>query len=135
MKTTTKKDRIAARRARHHSALETLWRGKPSENPGGFALWRRLRKIERKASAAFTAQCNGETFAGQPYRSEDELDAFRCRIVAEVSKAFGGHPPAGLYLNSDPRGYAIQLDCDKTRIPEGLIRNWGGNGCLAAEIN
>lgn len=127
----TKATRIAAQRIAHHKALESLVPG-----AAGLALWRKLRRIENKAHAAATAQCNGAEYGGQPFREEGEWEDFCTRLTGEVAKACGGDPPAGFFFNTDPRGYALKIDKDKGgRIPAGLVTDWGGYGCLAAEIN
>jgi hypothetical protein len=45
---------LSARRA-HFAAMETLWSGPPEQNPGGHALWVRLRRIECRANRAAVA--------------------------------------------------------------------------------
>lgn len=112
----------------------------------GLKMWRKLRRIEAVAHDAATAQCNGAAYNGQPYRpdydtatgKEDGITAwgvFCEHVRAEVSAIFGGTLPTGFRYNQDPRGYSLLLNCEKTTIPSGLVANWGGDGCLAAEIN
>lgn len=103
-------------------------------------MWRKLRRIEAMAHDATTAQCNGESYGSQPYREDDEtgnspLDVFFDGIRADVANVFGGTLPVGFRINHDPRGYALKLDSEKTKIPHGLTTDWGGYGILAAEIN
>ncbi len=137
----TKADTIAAERARHHAALARLGETCGMKPPvDGLKLWRALRKIERDASNAATAQCNGTTYSGQPYREEDAWDKFTVGILARVSKAFGGKPPEGFRFNQDPRGYALKIRGPEAGkpgafIPAGMVTDWGGNGILAPEIN
>jgi len=148
MKTTTRKDTIAAERARHHAALARLGETCGMKQPvDGLKLWRALRKIERDASNAATAQCNGAAYGGQPFRQDDEdapggseWDTFCAGILARVSRAFGGKPPEGFRFNQDPRGYALKIRGPEAGkpgafIPAGMVTDWGGNGILATEIN
>ena len=58
----------------------------------------------------------------------------------KIAKIFGGTIPEGVFINSDPRGHALKLDCGDAgqpgvTIPEGMEKDWGGNGILAAEID
>lgn len=119
-------------RARHHNALLTLYKGtKPTS---GLALWRKLVKLERIASDAATAQCNGTSYSGQPFRNELEWSAFRAFVKLHVRDIFGALPD-GFLFNSDPRGYALKLDPENCTVPEGMEKDCGGYGCLAAQIN
>lgn len=79
------------------------------------------------ATKATTAYCNGEI---------DEVACDEaCRFAAEaVARIFGG-VPAGFFVNRDPRGYALKLDNEVTTIPDGMHKDWGGYGILAATID
>lgn len=130
MKTLERKDRITARRAAHHAALETL--RAPGCKTLGALLWKRLRQIEARAHDAATAQCNGtEGSAARP----TPWEAYETAIRAEVAAVFGGVLPAGFFLNQDCRGYALKLHPEKCTVPLGMSTDWGRNGILAAEIN
>jgi len=135
MKTTAptkaeKAEWLARRRAAHHKALESLaTNGKP-----GLTLWRALRRLESITHAATTAQCNGASYGGQPYRSDTEWAAFKGRTIATV-KALFGTLPKGFFINGDPRGYALKIDPDKGTVPQGMHTDMGRYGILAAEIN
>ncbi len=137
----TKADTIAAERARHHAALARLGETCGMKQPvDGLKLWRALRKIERDASNAATAQCNGAAYGGQPFREEDEWDTFCAGIRKRVERVFGGCLPDGFRFNQDPRGYALKIRGPEAGkpgafIPAGMVTDWGGNGILAPEIN
>lgn len=144
-KTETKKDRIAARRAMHHTALETL--RAPGCNTPGLVLWRRLCRVEKLAHDAATAQCNGAHYGTQPFRPDWHPDGtegtaanptpwevFSESIRDEVAAIFGGTLPAGFSYNQDCRGYALKLRPEKCTVPAGMVTDWGRNGILAAEI-
>lgn len=98
-------------------------------------MWRKLRRLETEAHDAATAQCNGERYQSQPFRSDLEMRAFKLTVRSQIITVFGGTLPKGFFVNGDPRGYALKLDPDKTTIPEGMETDWGRNGILAAEIN
>lgn len=141
--------RIDARRKAHNRALSTLniallKKGEDHETRG-LKMWRKLRRIEVVAHDAATAQCNGDSYNGQPFRLNYGPDGEECEnsqweqfvdsIRADVAAVFGGKLPDGFRYNQDPRGYALKLDFDKTTIPQGMETDWGGYGLLAAEIN
>ena len=59
--------------------------------------------------------------------------------LLQLLALFGGSLPAGLYINGDPRGHMLKLDCGSAGspgvpIPDGMERDWGGDGILAADI-
>lgn len=120
-------------RADHWTALHSLYKGEKTVT--GLSIWRKLRPIEKQAHDAATAQCNGETYNGQPWRTEDGWEIFKGYITNRVRLAFGGVLPEGFFINGDARGYALKLDPDSCVIPAGMHKDWGGNGILAAEIN
>jgi hypothetical protein len=112
------------------------------------ALYRKLRRIEALANRAATAQCNGEAYQGQPFRPDWHADGsegteenptqwevFSDSIRAKVAKVFGGKLPAGFRFNQDPRGYALKLDNEKVKLPQGMYTDWGGYGILAPDFN
>lgn len=138
----TNKAYTTTARAAHHAALETL--RAPGCKASGLAIWRKLRRIERKAHDAATAQCNAAAFNGQPFRPDYLADGsegtpenptpwevFSDSIRAEVAAAFGGTLPQGFRFNQDPRGYALKIE----PAPAGMWTDWGRSGILAAEIN
>ncbi len=123
--TTKTPDHVIRWRENHHRALETL--RAPSCALTGLQLWRKLVKIERDASAAALRLCNDSNY------SQEAFERAKDKAREQVEKTFG-HIPPGFFVNSDPRGYALKLDNDKTTIPEGMQKDWGGYGILAAMI-
>lgn len=87
-----------------------------------------LVKIERKVRNAATRLCNDYTY------SQERFDSVKDRAREQVASLFGGSLPNGFYLNCDPRGSALRLDCEVTEIPQGLFKNFGGDGVLAPEF-
>jgi hypothetical protein len=128
----------AARRAAHHRALASL-HATPSkaDDPQalGLKMWRALRRLERIANDAATAQCNGETYRTQPFREDSEWEAFKGQIKATAKHIFGGTLPKGFFINTDPSGYALKINPERGVVPAGLHQDFGGYGCLAAEIS
>lgn len=93
----------------------------------GLQLWRALSRIEKEASRDAVALCNGEL-------DQEQYDARKEQTVTKVRKVFG-FIPEGFFVNNDPRGYALKLDNEKVTIPEGMHKDWGGYGILAAVID
>jgi hypothetical protein len=125
-----KKTHVEKFRANHHAALESM----ATNGEDGLSLWRKLRRIERIASNAAAAQCNGENYRGEPYRDEGRWDDF-CKAIEYRMGHIFGKIPDGFFFNKDPRGYALKIAPEVAKTMGGLHKDWGGNGILAAEIN
>ncbi len=138
------RERRAAQLLAHYETCERLaaYVGKRMD---GRKISVALCKIERDASNAATAQCNAESYNGQPFRKEEQWEEFKRSIAERVAMVFGRsprpeHAPPGFFLNTDPRGYALKIDNEK---PEGaaliaavkLHTDWGGYGILSPEID
>lgn len=111
----------------HIRAIASLSNGKRSPE----SILRCLRRLENRANAAATAQCNGESYNGQPYRDDVAWERFIASITADVGRVLGS-VPRGFVLNSDPRGYALKIE---GLVPEGMHKDWGGYGILAPDFN
>lgn len=119
-------DHIQRSRQLHHAALESL--RAPGNLTPGLVLWRKLRRIEQWITSDTTAYCNGG-------HTQEWLDARCRRALCSVGMVFGGLPK-GLFVNRDPRGYALKLDPEQGAvIPAGLHTDLGQYGILAPEIN
>jgi len=117
---------LQRRRENHHKALETLAQQVGCNTPG-LKLWRQLRRLENSTYPQSLALCNGDI-------DQAKWEAVKDEVRAKITKIFGSIPK-GFYVNGDARGHALKLDCDDAPIPEGMERDWGGNGILAAEID
>jgi len=106
----------------HMKALETL------SLPGyhGPAVYRLLHRVETRLHRIAEEYCNGTC-------GEETWDRECSRANVGVRRAMGCLP-LGIFFNSDCRGYALKLDNDKVKLPEGLSRDWGGYGILAPEF-
>lgn len=118
---------IQRRRKNHHKALEVLAR-QVNCDINGLTLWRQLMRLERWLSAYSVQHCNGDI-------DGDKWEEIKDQARVKLAKIFGGRIPNGVFINSDPRGHALKLDNEKVTIPEGMDKDWGGYGILAAEIN
>lgn len=119
---------IIERRKAHHHALEVLALTVNCHKPG-LSLWRELGRLERKVYAACEAYSSDASFGLE--RWEKVKDDAR----VELARIFGASIPKGVYINGDPRGHSLKLDCDVAPVPGGMERDWGGNGILAATID
>jgi len=138
----TSKEVLTRWRTAHHRALETL----RAENCSlsGLQLWRKLCEIERLAHAGATAHCNGENirlvwplFGPRDYDFRTDENAWEnLRSVAtDCVRNIFKRVPDGFMVNADARGYALKLDGDAVKVPEGMHTDWGRNGILAARID
>jgi len=120
----TRTELTQRRRKAHHAALKEL------SGLDGLTLWRKLRRIETELFRACENYSNGTNGVDLP-AWEEAKRVGRNRLI----NAFGGTIPQGVFINSDPRGHMLKLDCDVRSIPDGMERDMGGNGILAAEID
>lgn len=125
---TTKAERQQEWKSRHLKALAEL---------GFTGSYRTLRTLENRMRGAALAYSNADPYFynGRFERLEtDTFDEIKEEIRASVAKLFkGGQLPKGFRLNSDPRGSAFQIDSELAEIPQGLHKNFGGQGVLAPE--
>jgi hypothetical protein len=144
MKTAEQKERLTNRRNLHHAALASL---STKKDANGLSIWRKLRKLEKEAHDAATAQCNGRAYGSQPFRPdhlpdgsegteerETPWETYAETVRARVAAIFGKLPD-GFSYNQDPRGYALKIRPERAKVPEGMQTDWAGNGCLASEID
>jgi hypothetical protein len=122
-------EQLQRRREAHHKALEIIAAMVGCDKPG-LKLWRELRRIENTLYPICLNYTNGENGIDM-----DKWEAAKDDARARLAKVFGGTVPQGVRINSDPRGHMLKLDCDKATVPQGMERDWGGDGILTAEIN
>lgn len=123
----TKAMKIEATNARafvqHLEALEGL-KGKGAAVTMTPSTFQRLRRLEAQAHRLAERMCNGDT-------DEDATDKEADRILSKVRGILQCDPP-GLFVNFDPRGYALKIQAEHR--PEGIYRDWGGYGIIAPEF-
>ena len=108
------------------------------------ALCKKLRRIEKKASFATTCLCNTNTlnllefnrYTGYDAKqaTEAEHDKFFDGIRASLRKVLGEKADTLVFINFDPRGYALKIKSEKA---EGLdiYKDWGGFGIIAPDLS
>jgi len=104
---------ISRRRVNHHKALETI----AGNGVPGLTLWRQLTRLENWLTPYSVQHCNGDI-------DGDQWEIIKEQGRVKLAKIFGGSIPNGVFINSDPRGHALKLDCDKVTIPAGMDRDW-----------
>lgn len=119
-------EHIQRRRLAHHKALEVLAAQVGCKTPG-LTLWRSLRRLEAKLHRA----C--ESYSSDSDYGLERWEADKAAGHDELIRIFG-MTPKGVYINGDPRGHSLKLDSEQVTIPEGMQRDWGNDGILAAEI-
>lgn len=93
-------------------------------------LYSKLRRLELKLNRIFLTACE---------RSLTDKEESSKQSAKKKVKELTGNI-TGLYINSDPRGYAIKIDdaiCRNIRNEKGinLYSDWGGYGILAPDFN
>jgi hypothetical protein len=98
---------------------------------GFIGSFRTLRMYENRAYLC------AEKWASDSKYSEIIYDIEITSIRYKVQKLFAfGNMPKGFYVNSDPRGSALKLNCNEVERPiEGMEKDWGGDYILAPDFN
>lgn len=93
-------------------------------------LCKAMRKLEAQGHAIALRLCNGPEFPG----GEDAVDR-RCEVILAKVHAILGSTGPRVFLNRDPRGYALKIhDRYVTEAGIPIHRDWGGYGIIAPEI-
>lgn len=113
--------------AKHGADLLTIFPNATIQD--AILLCKRLRVYERKAEVSTTALCNGCSESLQAYH-ESALD----RIEKKVKKLLGITDDNTIFINCDPRGYALKMTAEFT-ANKVSYRDWGGYGILAPDFS
>lgn len=92
-------------------------------------LCKKLRRLEIAGASFAVRLCNGPEF-----ETPEAEDVAGNRILADVAKILR---PEGvpIFLNRDPRGYALKIDDSWTRVNAmNIYKDWGGYGILAPDL-
>ena len=118
----TKKREMYERINRHGAQLLAIFPDATEKNP--VALCKKLRRLETEGENYAVAYCNG-SITGEQWEERQE------RLLNRVNKLLG-NDSAPVFVNGDPRGYALKTEDD----PGGdLHRDWGGYGILAPDCD
>lgn len=125
----TEKQLAAIRR--HGERLLVIFPNATERDP--VKLCKKLRKLEAQGNALALRLCNGPEFS-----SEGEADAIANSILGMVDAIlrFRGAGAAGpkVFLNRDPRGYALKIETEAA-ADLNIAKDWGGYGLIAPEFN
>jgi hypothetical protein len=94
--------------------------------PDPVKLCKKLRRIDLEGHAFAERLCDGPE-----YPSADALEEEHNRILAKAVKLLGYGPR--IFLNQDPRGYALKIDCDTSKALS-IHKDWGGYGIIAPDF-
>lgn len=127
-----KRERRAAQLLAHYATCERLAAYLGAAKPDGKMISVALWKAEALASDLACAICN------KPL-SEEFIEGTRETVRGMVSLALSKLPP-GLFVNGDPRGYALKIDSEDPQgaaliLAVGLHTDMGGYGILSPEID
>lgn len=114
---------------RHAKELESLGA------VDGIEAYNTLCRIEKRAHKLAEDLCNFEI-------PEEIQDKRSSAIYRQITKVFGNLPD-GVFINYDPRGYALKIRSENNNIPEignSYARvisytDWGDYGILAPEFD
>ena len=113
---------------RHGETLLKLFPDAKQQDP--VKLCKSLRRYELKISVITLALCNGEI-------DQEEADKDLDRLYIKVDMILLSEPQerVSFFINRDPRGYALKIDSEDSRIQEfDLYRDLGGYGILAPDF-
>lgn len=125
------KAQVEARIKKHGEDLKEFFNLPKDTDP--IALCKQLRRLEVKASRITTDVCNGE---GPYFNDEVAEDAILEKILLATWRLLGGFKGESkdmLFINRDPRGYALKIQSESS--PQGMFRDWGGYGIIAPDLS
>jgi hypothetical protein len=93
---------------------------------GPVTLCKKLRRIERKLEKLFIDLCDVGV-------DDDKLEKAHKNAEKRVKQLLPNLDMASLYINQDPRGYALKIKTEYT--PADLHKDWGGYGILAPDYS
>ena len=126
---TAKRTAMYARIEAHGRALLDLFPNATERDP--VKLCKALRRIEAAGSALAVERCNGTVSEAAAERKGDA-------ILRRVDALLGfGADSVPVFLNGDPRGYALKIDdawMRENAAGSRLHRDWGGYGIIAPDL-
>jgi len=128
----TKKQRQYEQIKAHGENLLAIFPNATEKDP--VSLCKTLHRLEAKARRICTDYCNGDFDAGE---NGEALDATLDAILAKVNAILGNSGPDAVpvFVNQDPRGYALKIDDVWIHNKQARIYpDWGGYGIIAPEI-
>lgn len=118
---------------RHGKVLQKIFPVTKDMDP--LDLMGRLYKIEKRAAAIGLRLCNGPDF------KEGERERKEFAVMMALERVLGIKAHSRIFVNGDPRGYALKFSDNCTRHwnenhpNHRLHSDWGGFGILCPEFN
>ena len=128
----TKRDMMYQKIKEHGENLKKIFHLSDDSDP--VKVSKSVLRLERKAHKLAEDECNGliETEV-----ADVEIDKILSKLSC-VWMSFGRklpHPKVPVFLNGDPRGYALKINDDYVRKHNIKIeRDWGGYGIIAPDF-
>lgn len=139
---TTQKNTMYAQMEQHGNNLNAIF------NTGiePVTLCKKLLRIEKQAHHAATCLCNTNTlhllelnrFTGYDVEqaTEEQQDNFFDAIFNKVIKILGEKAREIVFINYDPRGYALKIRSEYIRANNlSIYQDFGGYGILAPDFS
>ena len=117
---------------KHGRNVQNIFRNTSKMDP--VQLCRKLRRIELDAEKIGLAMCNDSTY------TTDDADDDTQDVMHALSRLLGFEPgkkgSVPVFINRDPRGYALKIDSEYVKAHDlDIHRDMGGYGILAPEID
>ena len=111
--------------AQHGTNLLGIFPNAKEQEP--VKLCKKLRRYENKATILTVAYCNGE----EPADFEQQITAIKKSVVNLL-----GSPADGIvFINQDPRGYALKIKANVMYLRDYVLyRDMGGFGILSPDF-
>lgn len=124
----TKKDKMNGQITKHGFDLARIF-NLDSSRP--VTLCKRVHRLEVKAHRMAEDYCNGL------YEVEEFADKKENSILKSLDKILNFKAQnIPVFLNGDPRGYALKIDDEYVREHKlEIYRDWGGYGIIAPEFD
>ena len=118
---------LNARIIKHGRKLQKIFPAVASMDP--IALCKKLRRLENMANRAATNLCNVANY-------QETFDATKNDVLGKLDKLLQFRAlKIPVFVNGDPRGYALKIDCEYVRANRlDICTDWGGEGLLAPDL-
>lgn len=127
MTATAKRHAMYERIQRHGQNLLAIFPNATERDP--VKLCKRLRQIEAKAKRANVRLCS------DPEYTRGAFDAAHAIARGKTIALLGGFGDVSMFVNGDPRGYALKIDDGWMRENRpALHTDWGGYGIIAPDL-
>lgn len=124
----TKKQERDERILKHGLALKRIFPA--TADIGPVTLVEELQALEREAHRSAERECNDPNYTPEQIRRKEASIVKRLEALLGIEAS--GVP---VFLNSDPRGYALKIKDGYVREHKlDIDRDWGGYGILAPEF-